>query len=70
MATSPQEIAEQHKARAAALWARLDRNQKAGVRFGLFPMKELALVESEGFDPRAVCLALMDCAKADGGMRA
>lgn len=70
MNTRDQENAEQHKARAAALWVKLDRNQKAGVRFGIFPMREMAVVKSEGFDPRAICVALMDCAKADGGMRA
>lgn len=70
MTTKPEDNANSHKARAASLWIKLDKNQKAGIRFGMFPLKEMAIIESEGFDSHAICLALMDCAKADGGMRA
>lgn len=70
MATKQEDDANSHRARAASLWIKPDKNQKAGVRFGIFPLREMAMVEAEGFDPHAVCVALMDCAKTDGGMRA
>ncbi len=49
-----------HKARAASLWCKLDKNQKAEVRFGMFPLKEMSGIEAEGFDPHTICVALMD----------
>ena len=61
---------EQHAARATILWQNLDKNAKTGIRFGLFPAKEMATVEKEGYDAHKICVALMDCASKDGGMRA
>lgn len=57
-------------AKAEQLWAAMDANQKTGVRFGMFPAEVMRAAESEGFNGRELCVALMDCAKADGGMRA
>lgn len=58
------------QAKAATLWAAMDKNERCGVRFGMFPAVKMREAEKEGFDGRALCVALCDCAKADGGMRA
>jgi hypothetical protein len=51
-------------ARAVLLWQNLDKNERHGVRFGLFPFQKMQLAEAEGFDGRALCLELLDLAKA------
>lgn len=58
------------KAMAAAMWSQMDNNEKTGVRFGMFPMVKLQEAEKEGFNTKDICVALMDCASKDGGMRA
>jgi len=58
------------KARAAAMWSQMDDNEKTGVRFGMFPMGKMQEAEKEGFNTKDICVALMDCANNDGGMRA
>jgi hypothetical protein len=57
------------KTKAAQIWASFDKNEKAGIRFGLFPAATMRMAEAEGFDQKDLCVALMDCAKNDGGMR-
>lgn len=57
-------------AKAKLLWHEMDANERTGVRFGLFPAIKMQVAESEGFNGRELCIALMDCAKSDGGMRA
>lgn len=59
-----------HYAKATEIWAAMDDNEKAGVRFGLFPFGRMMEAEKAGFTGRLLCIALMDKAKADGGMRA
>jgi hypothetical protein len=56
--------------KARDLWARMDKNQRAGVRFGLFPADIMKDAEKEGINVRVLAIALMECAKKDGGMRA
>lgn len=56
--------------KAAELWAAMDENEKHGIRFGLFPSGRMIMTERQGYDGRALAIALMDCAKRDGGMRA
>ena len=56
--------------KAAQMWASFDKNEKAGIRFGLFPAVRMREAEAEGFHGKDLCVALMDCAKNDGGMRA
>ncbi len=56
--------------KAAEIWAAMDKNEKAGVRFGLFPTVRMRAAETEGFKGHDICCTLMDCAKKDGGMRA
>jgi hypothetical protein len=40
------------------------------VRFGLFPALAVDAAAKDGWSYREFSLALMECAKADGGMRA
>jgi hypothetical protein len=56
--------------KAERMWAAFDRNQRTGVRFGMFPAAEMQAAEREGYNGRLLSVALMDCAAADGGMRA
>lgn len=62
--------------KAALLWASFDDNEKAMVRFGMFPAGKMAAAELELVDiggrdtSRLLAVALMDCATKDGGMRA
>lgn len=59
------------KAAAKLAWDKMDKNQKHGIRFGLFPFE---VMEANKYgnrdDDRVFTCALMDCAQADGGMRA
>jgi len=52
------------------MWDRFDSNEKHGVRFGLFPAREMQEAEAEGYNFRDISVALMDIAARDGGMRA
>ena len=63
---------------ALHLWQTFDANERALVRFGMFPHHKTIAAEqalaSKLVNPREIgrrfAVALMDCAKADGGMRA
>lgn len=61
-------------ARAAQVWQTFTKNEKNLVRFGMFPAERMAALDQEFSHlrdcGRLVAVALMDCAKADGGMRA
>lgn len=59
-----------HEAKAALMWEAMDENERAGVRFGMFPLRKMKEAEAEGFGTHPLVCALMDCAKRDGGMRA
>jgi hypothetical protein len=48
----------------------MDKSQMACVRIGMFPAEIMQAAEKGGFNGKDLCVALMDCAKADGGMRA
>ena len=52
---------------AAQLWAGFDKNEKTGVRFGMFPAKKMEPYAHLGNE---LAVALMGCAERDGGMRA
>lgn len=52
------------------MWAAFDKNEKTGVRFGMFPAGPMRQAEKEGFTGRELTLALMTEAEKDGGMRA
>jgi hypothetical protein len=51
---------------AAELWAGFDKNEKTGVRFGMFPAKKMEPHKHLGNE---LAVALMGCAERDGGMR-
>lgn len=61
---------------AAQAWQQFTKNEKALVRFGMFPADRMRELEAKfpavrgGDRSRLLAVALMDCAKADGGMRA
>jgi hypothetical protein len=54
--------------KAAKMWEGFDTNQKAAVRFGMFPAKPMQDADKEGFDGRLLAVALMDLASKNGGM--
>jgi PRTRC genetic system protein C len=56
--------------KAQEIWDGMDKNEKAGVRFGMFPYEKMMAAEKLGYKGKDLAVALMDCAKADGGMRA
>jgi hypothetical protein len=58
------------EAKAEQMWAEFNDNEKAGVRFGMFPAKPMQAADAEGFDGRLLASALMDVASKNGGMRA
>ena len=53
---------------AGLAWRQFDDNEKAGVRFGLFPARLLDAAKLYQWTPRDIAVALMDEAKRDGGM--
>jgi len=48
----------------------MNKNEKTGVRFGMFPQDKMMAAQAEGYDGHKLVCALMDQAQADGGMRA
>lgn len=60
--------------KACQMWATFTDSEKTLVRFGMFPASKMAEAEEAGFGGkegiRLLAVALMDCAKANGGMRA
>jgi len=60
-----------YQAKASSMWAAFNANDRAGVRFGMFPFAAMKEAERVGYtDGRRLSVALMDCATRDGGMRA
>jgi hypothetical protein len=57
-------------AKAQSMWATFTADEKLVCRFGMFPAGPMREAEAEGFDGHFLALGLMDCAQADGGMRA
>ena len=56
--------------KAEQMWATMTKNEKVGVRFGMFPAAKMQAAVSEGHDSKEISVALMNCAEKDGGMRA
>lgn len=60
-----------YAAHAAQLWHGFTKDEKTLVRFGMFPAEKMKTFDAAGLtDTRLAAVALMDCAQADGGMRA
>lgn len=53
---------------AQRIWSGLDENQKACVRFGLLPAEVMQAEEYRHVDGQDLAVAVMQCAKQDGGM--
>jgi hypothetical protein len=77
--TERDQIAATVQAIAAILWAGFDKNERTGVRFGMFPFGKMTAAEKElqaefpsarRDSARLLSVALMECARCDGGMRA
>lgn len=58
------------EAKAKEIWDGMNMSERTGVRFGMFPADKMQAAEKEGYDGHKLSCALMDCAAADGGMRA
>ena len=56
--------------KAKTMWDNFTSNEKAGVRFGMFPAQKMTAATDEGHDSRAMAVAIMKVAEANGGMRA
>lgn len=56
--------------KAQEIWNAMDENERTGVRFGMFPLEKMQAAEKEGYNGKDLCVALMDVAKQNGGMRA
>lgn len=58
--------------KAIAMWSTFTKSEKTLVRFGMFPADKMREAEEVGFGGkegvRLLAVALMDCAKRDGGM--
>jgi hypothetical protein len=59
---------EDAEALARLLWADFTKDERTLVRFGMFPANKMPTLGRDG--TRLLAVALMDCAKRDGGMRA
>ena len=59
-----------YKQKASEVWQGMNKNEKTGVRFGMFPHDKMMAAQAEGYDGHQLVCALMDQAQADGGMRA
>jgi hypothetical protein len=55
------------KARAWLIWEAMSANERKLVRFGCFPADKMKAAEALGFDGHALAVALMDCARSNGG---
>jgi hypothetical protein len=53
--------------KARSIWSNLDDNERGLVKAGLFPQDKMVAAQAEGFNGRALALALMQCAKGEGG---
>lgn len=62
--------ASMHAAKAQSLWDGMDDNEKTVVRFSMFPHEKMMASEQEDYNGQQLAVALMACAKSDGGMRA
>ena len=54
--------------KAIEMWKAMDKNEQAGVRFGMLPYHKMMEAEKAGFDGRKLAVSLMQCAKDNGGM--
>jgi hypothetical protein len=53
---------------AEKMWAAFTENEKAAVRFGMFPAAVMRAATNEGYDSRLLAVELMKAAERNGGM--
>jgi hypothetical protein len=53
--------------KARSIWSSMDENERGLVKAGLFPHEKMVAAQAEGFNGRELVLALMQCAKGEGG---
>jgi hypothetical protein len=58
-----------YDAKAAEIWHAMNKSEKHGIRFGLFPAATMRAAEGDGYDGRQLTIALMAQASKEGGMR-
>jgi len=63
-----EECASPEELKAKEMWKAMDKNEQAGVRFGMLPYHKMMEAEKAGFDGRKLAVSLMQCAKDNGGM--
>lgn len=56
------------RVKAQEVWDAMDKNDRGIIRIGMIPIDAVRRLEAYG-DSRELMLALVDCAKNDGGMR-
>jgi hypothetical protein len=56
------------KAKAAQMWLAFTESEKACVRLGMFPQKPMLEARQEGYTIQELSVAIMGCAKKNGGM--
>jgi hypothetical protein len=57
-----------YQKKAQEVWDSMDKNQRTGVRIGLFPAEVMKEAEAEGYQGKELCVALMEVAERNGGM--
>lgn len=56
------------KAKAAQMWLTFTAKEKSLARFGMFPHEKMKEAMQEGYSAHELSVAIMDCAKKNGGM--
>ena len=59
---------EKTKDKAKEIWQGMNKSERQGVRFGMFPADKMQAAQAEGYDTHDLAVALMTCAEKQGGM--
>lgn len=51
-------------AKGREIWDSLTKDERAGVKFAMFPYDKMTAAEKEGYPTRELCVAVMDAGKA------
>ena len=53
--------------KARSIWSNMDDVERDLVKVGLFPHEKMVAAQAEGFNGQFLAVALMQCAKGEGG---
>ncbi len=53
--------------KARSIWSNMDDVERDLAKAGLFPHEKMVVAQAEGFNGRELAIALMQCAKGEGG---